>query len=326
MIALYDLDCVKYSAAAVGEKRIIEVVHKTTGRSKQFSNRTEFYGRGKNKDGGWLAELNKYRESPFTYDEFDIQDIQTPEPIENALHTAKCMVENALAASKADKMYGFIGKGDSFRVELSTILKYKGQRVSNLRPIHLDEVAEYLRKKYTAQVVEHYEVDDVVVMESYNKPEKFILGLDKDYYQSNKFFNINRPEEGIVDCNGFGRLHKTDKGKIRGSGRMFLYWQVCALDASDNYRANCASDIPWAELKAYSALKDCTNDKEAWQKMVDVFKLLYPEPKVITGWRGNEFEIDWKCVLNECFQMARLRRWVGDEVSAYDVLDKMGVI
>ena len=54
-----------------------------------------------------------------------------------------------------------------------------------------------------------------------------------------------------------------------------------------------------------------------------MFKLLYPEPKAIIGWRGNSINIDWEYAMNECFDMARMKRFIGDEVSASDVLYKM---
>ena len=87
---------------------------------------------------------------------------------------------------------------------------------------------------------------------------------------------------------------------------------MCSGDASDNYKANCFSDTKWGDMSAYKALVDCETDEEALLAVIDVFKNLYPEPKVITGWRGNEILIDWYYVANEMFQMARMMRWVGD--------------
>src|SRR5690606_40936191 len=63
--------------------------------------------------------------------------------------------------------------------------------------------------------------------------------------------------------------------------RMFKMWQCCGLDDSDNYRANCMSDIKWGEISAYKALVDCKNDKELFEAAIGVFKHLYPETKVV---------------------------------------------
>ena len=326
LTAIIDLDYVKYSAASVGEKRSIIVVHKSSGREKEFNTRTEFYGRDKAKSGGWLGELNAKRESPFTVDEFEIIDVQTPEPVDHVLQIAKTQVENDLKKLGTNKYKAFLGKGESFRVELSTLLKYKDNRKDMLRPLHMDAVTEYLAKKFNAEFVEFYENDDVCVQECYKQPNNVILGLDKDYYSSpNKFFNVNRPDEGVIDCDQFGKLWLNEKGDVRGIGRMHLAWQIASNDTSDNYAANCFSDIKWAGKSAYKALVDCTTDTEAWNKLKEVFQHLYPEEKTVLGWRNNPINITWDYVLNECFMMARMVKVPGENINAYDVMNKLGV-
>lgn len=318
--ALLDLDWCKYTAAAVGEKRSIVAVHKVTGREYPFKTRTELWGRKRSKDEGWIGEQNKH-EQKFSHEDFDIQDVQTPEPIENVLHTAKSMVDGALHNLGTTKYKGFVGKGKSFRVERSTLLEYKGMRAGTVKPIYLDDVSEYLIKKYNAEVVTFYENDDRLVMEAYKKPNNVIVGVDKDFYSCPvNFFNVNRVSEGIVNGNKFGKLWRDDKGNVRGIGRQFLHFQTCGNDLSDGYAANCFSGLKWADVSAYEALKDATTDKEAWLCIEKVFKKLYPEPKEVVGWRGETIKIDWEYVMDECFDMARMLRFDGDKVVASNVL------
>lgn len=322
----FDLDCIKYAASSVGEKRSVRVTHKASGRDIIVPTRTEWYGHWKKKDGGKLAEINKTRDSPFAWDEFEYEDIQEADPIENILHTAKLMVEKAVVASGANSVEYYIGEGDSFRVEMSTLLKYKGQRSNMLRPLLLDEVTDYLTNKYKAQIIRDIEVDDKVVMNTYRNKGHFIIGLDKDYLGSGgDFFNINTPEKGIQKTDCFGNLYIDSKGYIKGVGRMFKLFQVCSSDAADNYSANCMSDLKWGDKSAYKALKDCKDDKELFQAAVDIFKKLYPERKHIIGWRGDAFEIDWKYVFQECFLMAHLHRCPEDWVSIEGILNKLEV-
>lgn len=327
LTSIIDLDYVKYSAASVGEKRTITVIHKASGREKEFNTRTEFYGRDKAKSGGWLGELNAKRESPFAADEFEIIDVQTPEPVEHVLQIAKTQVENDLKKLGTNKYKAFLGKGESFRVELSTLLKYKDNRKDMLRPLHMDAVTEYLGRKFKAEIVEHLEVDDVCVIEAYGNPSAVIQGLDKDYYgQPVKYFNVNRPEEGVQDCNQFGKLWLDDKGDVRGIGRMHLYWQIASNDTSDNYAANCFSDIKWAGKSAYKALVECTDDVQAWLKLKEIFQHLYPEEKVVMGWRNEPIQLTWDYVLNECFLLARMVTTVGEQITAYNLMDEYGVL
>lgn len=327
MIGVYDLDSVKYAVASVGEKRSIIVTHKTTGATREFDTRTQFWGRDRKHSGGWLADINKSRTSPFLPEEFDIVDVQTPEAIENVLHSAKLTVERNVVASKADSVQYFIGKGDSFRVERSTLLGYKQQRDKSLKPLYLDEVSDYLTRKFKAEVVTHYEVDDRVVMETYKQPNKFVIALDKDTYScAVKFFNVNRQQDGIVNCDCFGGLYLNDKNEVKGKGRMHLYYQICSLDDSDNYKAHCFSDVYWGQKSAYEALKDAKNDKEALVAMKGIFQKLYPEPKEVVGWRGNTILIDWQYVMNELWDMARMHRFENDFVIGTEVMNKMGIL
>lgn len=328
-IAVIDLDFVKYGAASFGQETWIEVTHKKSGRKKEFPGRQQFWGR--RGSGGWFKKTNDERVEKglelMAIDDFSIEDkAQLSEPIENVLHSSKTMVESAIKKSGATSYEAYYGSGDPFRVELSTLWKYKGNRENLLKPLLLNDVTQYLAHKFQGQLITGIETDDKVVMECWGKPNKFILGVDKDYYGSGaRFFNVNRPEDGIIDTNCLGKLWRDDKGKVRGYGRMFKLFQVCSQDSIDHYKANCFSDRKWGEVKAYTALSDSKNDKELFENAVQVFKTLYPEPKAIKGWRGDDIEIDWLYVFQEMMDMAHLQRWENDRIAVKDVLDKLGV-
>lgn len=249
--AVIDLDLYKYHASAAGETRSVLVTHKTSGRSIEVANRTEWYGDWRKKEGGKLAEINANRESPFTWDDFTYEDIQRPEPIENVLYTARVMVEKDLKLSGAKDYVAFLGEGEPFRTELSTILRYK-DRGDLLKPLLIEEVTDYLRKKFKAEVVTDIECDDRVVIECYKQKDRFAICEDKDYWGTPiNVWDRNQQERGIVNCNKFGHLFLDSKGKVRGEGRIFFYWQVCASDKTDGYAANSACDIRWGDKSAY---------------------------------------------------------------------------
>lgn len=324
--AVIDADAIKYSAAAAGEKRTIQVVHKSSGRERIFKTRTEFYG-GLKRDGGFLATINEGRTSPFLVEDFEISDIQTPEPVENVLHLAKMMMNGWIRSVQADTHKGFLGKGDSWRVGRSTILEYKGNRADLLKPIYLEQVADFIERNYRVDVVDGLEADDWCVIEAYENPEAIVLAIDKDALGTPcKVYNPNRPTDGIINGAQFGALRKDDKGKVRGYGRLFLYHQICSGDSIDNYKANSASKVKWGEASSFKALKDCTNDQEAWSAMAAIYRKLYPEPTLVEGWRGDQIMVDWLYMLEENFQMARMLRFEGDNVQAKDVLDTYGLL
>ena len=327
-VAVIDVDYIKYSVASAGETRTIKAYHPITGDEWECKTRTELWGHYLKKDKGILVEFNKTNGTAYTADELVVVDIQTPEPIQNVYHSAKSMFETALRHLNTNKYVAYVGKGDSFRVERSTILKYKGQRSNSLKPLLLDDVSEYLIKKYKAEVVTHLEVDDRVVIEAYDKDDHAIVGIDKDYAGCHvKWFNPNKYEDGVVDCRKFGELFLNQKGGVKGFGRLFFYHQILSGDSSDNYKANSANpEFEWGDKSSYKLLKDCKTDKEALEAIKKGYQLIYPEPRTIVGWRGDEIEVDWKYCAKENFDLARMLRWENDNVDFYEVLNKFGLL
>lgn len=323
--AVWDYDYMKYSIGSISEDRSIIVTHKQSGNQKEFKTRTEFYGHYKTKSGGWLAEVNKQRDSEFTADDFLIEDVQTPKPESFAIAAVKGHIDCVLAKLDNPSHYGYIGKGDSWRVGASTILKYKGNREGSLKPIHLPAIEDYLVKNHSAQFIEVLEADDQVVIDCTKDPSKILIGVDKDY-QGCELTLFNPDKMGEPEkITGFGKLWIGSDKKVRGEGRIFKYHQILSGDSSDCYAANSATDMRWGDKNSFSILSKCSNDTEALQGMVDGYKKLYPEPKIITGWRGNSFEIDWLYVLQENFTMAHMLRFENDFVDVKQLLTKLKI-
>lgn len=339
--AVIDLDWIRYAAGFVGEKKEIQTIHKSTGDIRTFKNVTEFYGRGKGKNKGWIGEYNlENPDSPVVFEDFDILEIQKPEPIANVLHTAKKMVEGALAALKADSYIMYYGKGDSFRLERSTILKYKGNRDHLKKPLALPEITEYLDKKFGAICIEGIEADDQCIISAYKKKDHVVCSPDKDtggcdvmWANPNKILEDGTYE--VVDCAGYGKLWieetpSSKEGKVnktvKGIGQIFFLYQVCYGDPVDHYYAHSASQVPWGEMSAYHALKDTKNFREGLTAVVNVYKTLYPEIVQVEGWRGDVLDVDWKYAFAENFDLARMLRWEGDKVNPLEVLEKYDLL
>lgn len=325
MIANVDSDLYRYSCAFSGESRSVLVEH-PNGYQREFKSRTEFYGRGRLKDGGELLKLNK-KGGTKLFDEFTYTDIQIAEPLDRVLDSTKNTIDSDFRLSGAKEARHFVGEGDSFRVERSTLIRYKGERGSQIKPLLLDDVTAFIIDHYKAEVIRGIEVDDKVVMESYNKPNSFVIAVDKDSLsQPIKVFDLGNTTQGIIDCTGFGGLFVCTRNKtpkVRGFGYMHLYYQILAGDSVDAIKPNCFSDVKLSSMGAYNLLKDCKTHKEAWQVIKDTYQRMYPTPKVVTGWRGDSFEIDWMYVLNEVFDLVRMLRWEGDKVVATDIVERM---
>ena len=330
-ILVFDYDYILYRAGFACENRFIEVVHMASGKKKQFKNKTEFYGLKKDVIEGWLGDVNKDRLErglkPFQRDEFVLNTIRRAEPVENTLHTVKKMIQDVNQHLSSKGYYGYIGKGDTFRKDISTILEYKGQRTEDTRPLLKDEIAQYLHNVHKGKYATQFEADDHVVMDCYKKKDHVLVSVDKDAMGTGCLvYNPDHPEQGIVDTNCFGKIWLNEKGDVKGYGRKFFYYQWIYGDNVDNYFAHAASDAKWGSKSAYNALVDCESDVECFECALNVYKALYPEEKTIEGWRGDDIVIDHLYVADEIWQLARMLRHPNDNVLATDVWRKYGMI
>jgi hypothetical protein len=211
-------------------------------------------------------------------------------------------------------------------VKASTIKEYKGDIKETLKPLMLDEIEDYLKRMHKATEVRGLEADDQVVIDCTANQNLVLVGVDKDYYGCDgiTLYNpdkMDRPQR----IEGLGKLWADGKGNVRGEGRKFFYFQILSGDDSDCYWANSASDIKWADKSAFKVLDECKTDKECWNAILDTYKMLYPEPKEITGWRGDKFTVDAKYVLKENCTMAHMLRKPDDKFDLDKVLEEHGL-
>ena len=330
---LVDADWIVYASSHSGEKKTIKAIEKQSGNEYDLPNRSSLWGRKKSKDGGFLAELNQSRDTPLTWEDFEIIDLQTPEPLPNVLHTAKMMVEGVSKATgvKATKLY--VGEGRSFRAARATLLEYKGTRSNTLAPIYKEEVKEYLIKYHGAEVVRDLEVDDVVIIEAQQKGN-LVVSVDKDSMGCPvDLFNPMHPEWGIMDCRGLGKLWWDTTGKqkkLRGIGRKWLYTQILTGDNVDNIKPNAASSIEFGDVSAFNVIDVCMSDFECFKAIKEVYQKIYPEMVRVHHWNSTEdnpiiLNVDWRYALNEVWDLVRMRRTYDDVVTAEEVFTKYGL-
>lgn len=326
-ILCFDYDSICFRAAAATETRSIKVIKKATQEEFRFDTRSDFYGRDRKKSGGWLS-LQK----GLSLEDFEIQDVVEPAPVFVCLKNVDSMIAGILQKFEAKEYFGYIGGSGNFRKEICTLLPYKGNRTETILPVHLEAARRHVISNHAAIVVTGKEADDKVAEEAYDayksKTNLIGVGLDKDYMGCEGTW-YNFVTDKLVKVEGFGsleRIQKADKSyEIKGTGRIWKYYQVCQGDASDNYDPACFCDVKNGPLKCYNALKDCKTDKEAFEAMKLHFLSLYPEPKEVTNWKGDTFTIDWLYVMQEMFDMAHMQRWDNDRVVVRDVMERLGV-
>lgn len=350
--ACFDIDFILFAAASVAEETFITAVHKPTGLTQEFDNVTKLWGHHGKKIGGWIGLQNELSgEVVYKAEDFQVTPGQRPRPfrvkgkegepdtfltpMEGAQQAVTAQINAINAKLMVEDYFGYTGKGDVFRHDLATLLPYKGNR-EGLTPLILHDLKDWAIKEHNIILVEGIEADDacnIATVAAYRKwkenggqdEDKVIqVAIDKDTKGNDGWhFNPNRDSAPRL-IEGFGKLWLNDKGEPDGAGRLFFYWQILHGDSTDNYIANCFSDKKYAGKGAYNDLKDCTNDKEAFQVLVDKFKWMYPEMKDVDTFRGK-VRIDAMYVMQEMALLAMMLRHEGDTINVKSVCDKLGV-
>lgn len=336
VVVVIDGDVLAFKAAAAIETRFINAVHKS-GRVKRFDNRTAFYGRGKARDGGWLAETNKGRKTPFLLDEFTIEDDREVEDISHALHTVKSMIDNTCMKCKTSKYEIYLEEGKNFRHSLCTAYPYKGNRAGT-KPLLLKEVRSYIVSKLGGVVIsgdDCLETDDMCAIRAtegykhylkHGKCNVIQSTNDKDALQvSGLLFNLDKMEEPLF-IEGYGEVHLDSKGKLRGVGMSFLMAQMLMGDTIDNILPSKLAGKRFGDKGAFKVLEGTTTLKEGLVAVVNQYKEWYPKPiKYSHCITGKEVVGDWLSLASEFFILLYMRKSVNDKTTLATLLDSEGV-
>lgn len=171
---VWDFDSPLYAAASICDSRYIEVVHRASGRVKEFKNVTQFWGRGK-AVGGWLGE----QEKEFLKEDFEIrQCVRRNEiPIQKAKDILVKQIENVTSKDFCKELRLVIGGKDNYRFGI--FADYKGKRPP--KPIVFPELREWLISEYPLIIEDGIEADDVVsIMGRYGYRKAIKSGDYKD--------------------------------------------------------------------------------------------------------------------------------------------------
>jgi hypothetical protein len=361
MRAVWDIDFCIFDAVSVAEEKFITATHMPTGKVIELDNQSALWGDWRKKDGGWIGIQNKLAGNDFyKAEDFTVVPGHRPRPFKTRLEdeegnivvgemspfegARKILDDKIKSVHKQLGITSYVcytGRGEVFRHDKATLLPYKGQREDMLRPLLLDRMKDYVVEHHNGILVTgpaetNIEADDAVSMatvagyDAWKKGGKkdedrvIAIAVDKDGKQTNGWhFNPTKDTEPRL-IEGFGSLWLDEKGNVDGAGRMWLYYQITAGDSADNYKSNCFSDVSYASKGAYKDLKDCKNDKEAFEAMVRVFKKLYPKEKVVEGCKGP-VKIDWLYVMQEMATMALMLRKPGDKLDVKATLDKLEI-
>lgn len=319
VIVIYDGDVLAYRAAAAIEKRSIKATHLPSGKSIEFGTRTEF--KKMLKDKGVEFDPEKYK----------IEDIQTPEPLENALAIMKRQIININADLFADDYIITLSGKSNFRDRLLLPSKYKGSRDSTIRPIHLQACKLYLYNRHPSIAARDREADDEQIIIGYqhlnagNYP--VIAGIDKDAYAYSglTLYDFTKDDPQPFTIPEFGELRDEEKKGVKGHGFIWFCFQWLNGDATDDFKPCEIAGVKFGEKGAYKLLKDATTPKEALETVLKQYRAWYPGLVHYTAWNGEPIECTYKEIAQMYFQCARMLETHEDEQDLYDFLAKYEV-
>lgn len=338
---IFDADSIAYKAAAANEEKSITTEHIEKGVIESWANRTAF--------------RDYIKDTTHTEDMYIIKDVQEPRHSSYGKSLIRDMIKGYHTRTGVSKGTIYIGGEDNFRdliplpmTYVATVGKwagkskiggaYKENREDSIRPLQLKELRNYMIKELGAIVVNGREVDDMSSIRAYKgfKEDKKIIQVteDKDALQcSGWLFNPQKMMKPVL-IKGFGELHKEGKG-IKGTGRLWLYYQALYGDSVDNYHGcdlwkieqdKAGKSVTFGEVAAFNVLKDAKSDKEALTAVYNQYKAWYPEPVVYTDHTGLIQKKDALEIMQMYFDCAHMQRWEGDRIDVAAMLEKLGVM
>ena len=316
-VLILDGDSIAYKCSAAAERRFINVLHKPTGKSKEFKHRTEFK----------KAMLEKGKEIT---EDYEVTDGQEPEPIEFVLNTIKNHINRISEYAEPTELVIYAGEQFNFRYELPLPKPYKGQRKDTIRPIHLAKAKEFIRRKYNGEEALGAEVDDFCCAAAYDalragdKPIMYRYEKDQDSF--NGITLLLEDEMGFSEkvVPEVGSL-VYNKGTVKGDGLKFLAYQWIVGDSSDNYCAYDLSKVKFGAKSGFDVLKDCKTEQEILLAVTKQFQVFYPDSFEYVDCHGKHQEADWKSMLDLYYKCCRMKRSNSDKLDYRELLDQYGL-
>ena len=318
-LVVVDADTLVFRSAAVSEERKVNVKHLPSGRERIYKNRTEFKSAMKEKNFEIKPE------------DFEYEDIQEEQPIEYCLHTIKMQTDAILERFKDSYVVFVAGDSNNFRLDLQLPKRYKSNRDSMLRPVHLAKAKEYFIDKYKAVSADGYEADDLTMILAYEGlkagKDSYLLSPDKDAQQAIglKLWDYTKPDSEVITIKEWHPAQLNDKKEFKSYGIPWICFQWINGDLSDGFSAKALAGKKIGDVGFYDMFKDCKSPRDNLQIVVNWFKESFGESFNYTDWQGNLVETDWKGVMNLYYKCCKMKSYENDSLDCFELLNRYGV-
>lgn len=241
-----------------GAKKELGFMYYTKGRFDRYKVISKYASLGKilNKDYKIEAE--------YICDDFNLACIRLAKLMRKITYAAKNQYGEDIFCQL------WLGSPNNFRYKSAVRQPYKGNRGE--KPAIYPALKEYAINVYGAKTMDGYEGDDALGVH-----KRLMVHMDKDIGQiPGDHYNFVTNVFYMVD--EWGELYLTKDGKeLKGTGLLFFYAQMLMGDRVDNIPS-----VPHPRYKGYGArttydaLKGCTNEEQALNIVLDIYKSVWP--------------------------------------------------
>ena len=163
--------------------------------------------------GGAEIERFKYKKDAVDFTgamNFEIVQGREPEPVENALHNVKLLVEGIFAETGADNYTIYLSPTDKSNFRYALNPEYKANRKDMEKPFHYEAIRSYLIRQYGAVVCDGIEADDAMGIAQCTQRDTIICSIDKDMQMIPGYhYNFVTKERTVVsDVDGWFNFHR----------------------------------------------------------------------------------------------------------------------
>lgn len=288
-----------------------------------------------------ITEFKTYcSENNIIYDSNNFKVTQKQVLKNNYLNSAEFLLKKTVSDIKkatncTKALIAMGGSNGNFRDNLPLLTKYK-DRSTAIRPIGLKEVRDLIEQLFDVEFSNNCEADDVISWYQYfgydNNKQIIACTEDKDARQTSGY--LYNPRKNLLEfIDGLGSIElevkvssKNVKNyKCKGSGRMWLYYQIVCGDPVDTYNP-FSKEFNITDYKFYNLFKDIKTDKEAWELIAKLFKSAYGNIDSWIDFKGDLNKGTWIDLLQAYVDTAFMQRWEGDRLDVPKVLTKFGII
>lgn len=194
-------------------------------------------------------------------------------PASHAIQNLRTVIE--ALQSKFDKLEFYLSGKNNFRKDVATIRPYKGNRSEFSKPVHYDELRDFLVARYGAQVVDGMEADDAIGIRATAGSEGSDKEVGRKENSSNGSTCVISTDKDLKQIPGYHYNWVRDEYAevSEREGLRVFYKQMLTGDITDN--------IPGIEgvgpVTAGRIVDPFTKERGMWQAVKEEWYLRYPE-------------------------------------------------